>query len=787
MAIDQEALLAAIDSATVDAYGTDDQWGLSSARAAAIEYYLGMNRNPAPEGRSQVVDRSVYETISIMLPSLVRIFASSSDEVCKCVPIGPDDEQAAEQTTAVLNHYITRMNQWEQVCADWIHDAMLLSNGYCLAYWDEAETLVRERYEGQSDDQVAALMADREIKVLEHTSEVDEQSTADAQEGYQQAMQQYQQAMAQQPAGQPMQMMAPEKPKPVMKHDLVIEREENDDSICIKVLPPEHCSVSAATPDWTLKACPYFEYREKKTVADLRSMGLEVPEDISDDESDTTTEDFARNRYSEDLSRENDQGIMRKVWARMIWVRADVEGDSRSRLYYCIVVGRTVLYSEPCARIPVSAMTPQPLPHRHQGMSVAETVFDLQDIGTAIMRGGLDNLYLANNGRHVVSSQVNLEDMMDSRAGGVVRMLDDSLPGAGHIVPLQHPFAFSQIIESMTFFDEKRQTRTGAYKSFAGSDPNAANDGWKKTLAVQTQASMRVEHIARMMAPAVEALFSAVWEIISKHQNKPLTLQLKGKWITVDPQAWRTKRDIRISVGVGAGNKDSMSAQLNNLLAAQLQLMPMGLAGPPEFHATVVEMAKLSGFANPDRFWSDPTGKPPHQQPPMPEQIKGQTQVQIKQMELAADAQKFQAETQLRMQEIAAQNQAKIAELQATLQVQATNDERDSVREQQRAVMDAQIEQAKIESDQRMAVLKADMDKYKADLDAQVKLVIAEKQATPPFDIGPIQQSIQQLIEHSTAPTTIVRDQSGRAVGVQKGSMTRQIQRGPDGRAQGLQ
>ena len=101
--------------------------------------------------------------------------------------------------------------------------------------------------------------------------------------------------------------------------------------------------------------------------------------------------------------------------------------------------------------------------------------------------------------------------------------------------------------------------------------------------------------------------------------------------------------------------------------------------------------------------------------------------------------------------------------------------------------MDAQIEQAKIESDQRMAVLKADMDKYKADLDAQVKLVIAEKQATPPFDIGPIQQSIQQLIEHSTAPTTIVRDQSGRAVGVQKGSMTRQIQRGPDGRAQGLQ
>jgi len=80
----------------------------------AIEYYLGLNTNPAPEGRSQVVDRSVYETIQIMLPSLVRIFAASTDEVCKCVPIGPDDEAGAEQTTAVLKHYVTEKNQWSR-------------------------------------------------------------------------------------------------------------------------------------------------------------------------------------------------------------------------------------------------------------------------------------------------------------------------------------------------------------------------------------------------------------------------------------------------------------------------------------------------------------------------------------------------------------------------------------------------------------------------------------------------------------------------------------------------
>jgi hypothetical protein len=119
--------------------------------------------------------------------------------------------------------------------------------------------------------------------------------------------------------------------------------------------------------------------------------------------------------------------------------------------------------------------------------------------------------------------------------------------------------------------------------------------------------------------------------------------------------------------------------------------------------------------------------------------------------------------------------------------VQAANDERDSVRESERAMMDARLEAAKQESDRQIAAMQADIDKYKADLDAQVKLIIADKQATPPFDIGPLQGQMQQLLDHAASPATIVRDQSGRAVGVKKGAVTQSIQRGPDGRAVGLQ
>ena len=71
---DIEKLLSAIDWAEENAYGADGD--LSSDRAYSIQLYLGENTEPAPTGRSQIVDRSVFETIQWIMPSLCRIFAN---------------------------------------------------------------------------------------------------------------------------------------------------------------------------------------------------------------------------------------------------------------------------------------------------------------------------------------------------------------------------------------------------------------------------------------------------------------------------------------------------------------------------------------------------------------------------------------------------------------------------------------------------------------------------------------------------------------------------------------
>ena len=776
MALDKDKLLAAIDAAKDDSYGEDEQSSLSAKRALWLEKYLGLNTNPAPEGRSQVVDRSAYETIQVLLPSLVRIFASSSDEVCKFTPVGPEDEPAAEQTTAVINHIVTQQNQWEQICSDWLHDSLVLANGYAMAYWDASEQVIRENYEGQSEDQLAALLSDTNVRVIQHSQRPDEQGNADQQKAYQQALMQHQQTLmqyqmqAQANPGQPLPPppQEPPPPPPLMLHDVVIERVENTGKVCIKVLAPEHCRISADTPDWTLKECPYFEYRQQKTIADLRSMGLEVPEDVSDDEDDDQEEDFARDRFGEDsFSADDGEGVMRRVWARMIWVRCDAEGDEVSRLYYVIAVGRTILYAEPTGRIPVASMTPQPLPHRHIGMSVVETVVDLQDIKTAVKRGGLDNLYLANNGRHVVSSRVNLDDFLDARPGGIVRMLDDSMPSEGHVMPLVHPFAFEQIIGSLEYFDQERQNRTGASRYFAGTDAGAINKTASGTIALQNMAAMRVEHIARMMAPAVEYLFEVVHEILSKHSNKPLTLKLRGQWTTVDPQAWRSKRDVRISVGVGAGNKESMMAQLAQLFGAQMQLLPAGIAGPQQLHATVTEMAKLAGFANPAKFWVDPSTQPPR--PPQPDPV------------MMIEQAKLQQQGQIKQAELMQEQQLEAAKMSQEAQLK----EREFLLEQQKAQIDAELEKYRIDKEAEVKLTLQGMQgpaatvtidgREKLDEAAQMVTQLASQNSDTWLSaLQALTQAVQTMTEVAqavAAPKQVVRDAQGKVIGVQPVSL----------------
>lgn len=688
---DNEALIRAIDQAEEFSYSSDDNSQLANDRAKAIDYYMGTNTDPAPEGRSQVVDRTVFETIQWILPSLVDIFANG-DDVIAVGPVGPEDEKSAKQEGQYLNHVALKKTPWFQMCIDWFVDAMLTRNAYVYVYRDYKRNVEIERYERQTKAGIALLtqgpngQPDPDVEVIAVKEYPDPDGGQEPVMG---------------PDGQPQMQPAPIPPElqghiqqmqangqplppppmvpvmaPAMLYDITIRRTEKEGRYCLDVLPPERCKVSHRTPNFKLIECPYFEYYDYKTISDLRSMGFDVDDDIGsgDDDDDLTLEAYSRNRFMENVGDDEPADpAMRRVKVRTIWVQHDFDGDGIAEMQRVLRVGREILDREEVGRIHVASLVPITLPHRHIGLSIADITMDIQDIKRAIMRGGLDNLYLSNNARIAVSNKANLDDVLISRPGQPVRVDTDAGDVAAHVVPLVTPFIFPQAIEALQFMGDVTENRSGVNRNFSGLDNNslAPNQSGVAINQLTTMAAQRVKLIARIIADGMTDLFSILHEVILKSGHKREVVQIRGQWVEVDPATWKKRKDFNITVGYAAGNKDAMVQRLMMIASKQVEALQLGLpvCTPQNYYETQVEITKASDFTTPERFWTDPAKMPP-KPPPPPDPIIAQAQIKAQ-----ADGQKAQLDAQLeqmklQQQEVQSQRENELKKYIADQQAQ---------------------------------------------------------------------------------------------------------------------
>lgn len=148
---------------------------LMEERADAMSYYLGdMKKDmPAQAGRSRAVSTDVADTIEGLMPALMDIFAGS-DEVVRFEPVGPEDEDAAQQETDYVNHVFMQQNPGFMVLYSFVKDALLSKTGLVKVWWEENEQEERETYYGLSEDEFAVLafevqQSDGMMKITEHT------------------------------------------------------------------------------------------------------------------------------------------------------------------------------------------------------------------------------------------------------------------------------------------------------------------------------------------------------------------------------------------------------------------------------------------------------------------------------------------------------------------------------------------------------------------------------------------------------------------------------------------
>lgn len=703
-------LVALIRSHRRDSLGVEDG-DLSSERADAMDHYHGRPYGNEVVGRSQIVSRDLAEAVDWALPAIMRAFTHSGS-IGAFDPIGPEDEQGAEQESDYVNHVLMKDNNGFMLLHDVFKDAMLLKNGYAKHFWDVQEEVKEEEYSGLSMEALQQLIGELEY----------DGSTVEI-------------------TGQDSQTIEIPGVGPLEVFDVKLRVRCKTGKLVAIPVPAEEVRVSKRCRG-SLQDSPFTEHVTKKTRSELIEMGMDrdfVDQLPAYGQNDNDAEKYARDSLDEESTDQLGQALadrsMDEIEFCEAFIRLDYDGDGVAELRKVVTCANRIPpgpeWNEPIEAVPMTTFVMKRVPHRHVGESFDDELSDLQEIKTTLQRQLLDNVYATNNNQWLVNERVNLPDFLTSLPGGVKRIRGDG-PIADSVQPVMAKPIVGDLLPVIEHFDRNKETRTGI-RPGSDMDPDMLREVTKGAyLEGLNRLSQKVEMITRLLAEGVKELFLQSHAILSRHQDRAKMVKLRGKWIEVNPREWKNRTDMTVKVGLGTGNEEEKRQKLSMLAQMQMQLLQTATAAPPPVYAKMYalfeDMAKAMGFEMPEKYGISPNG---------PEMAQLQ---QMKQQQPNPEMAKLQAETQLEQ-----------AKMQMQQQVDANRQQMEAQQQQARMTMEMELERAK-------AQMQMELERERMKLKAEVDLMIARMNNAAKLDAAQITAQTTLTTQQEAASDNAAQD-----------------------------
>jgi hypothetical protein len=657
------------------------------ARADAMSYYFRDKYGTEVEGRSQVVTGEVAEAVDGALPQLIRVFTSCEDAV-RFEPTKDGEEELADQASDMANWVFYKDNDGFLILHNWFKDALLQKVGVVKAYWEEKKDTIKEKYKGLTDDELAMIMQTGEWEITKQVTDV-----VIGMDGI-----------------------------PYNTHNITIQKINDESRIAIENVPPEEFLISKRAK--TIEDSPFTAHRRMIARGDLIAMGYEksiVDTIPANDRLEYAPERLARFGRDElpDYTQSSDLS-MEEVEIFECYIKVDTNDNGLLELRRVILGGETILSNEECDYVPFHSVCPIPIPHKFFGQSLADRTMDLQLTKSTILRQMLDNLYLTNNARvTAVEGQVNLDDLLTSTAGGVVRVKNNQA-----VTQLNVQNTAGQSFPMMEYLDGVQAKRTGVSDLQQGLDANVLQNTTATAVAAMMQQSAgKLELMARIFAETgVKSLFRGILHLLCKYQNQAKTIRMRGKWVSYDPREWSDLYDVSINVGLGNGNRQEQIAMLQMIMAKQEEIIGKYGANNPlvtvtQYRSTLGRMIEMAGFKDTTSFINDITPEVEQQimqqasQPPAdPTSEAAQLYAKVEADKAQLTAQTNQAKLQLDREQMQVDNARKELEMQQK-QMQMEGDYRIKEAELQLKQMELEIKtqatDGKLQTEQLNAIMSA--------------------------------------------------------------------------------
>jgi len=640
----------------------------SADRLKAIDYYLGEPFGNEVEGRSSVVTTDFADAVEQIMPSLMRIF-TSSDKYVRYAPRTADDVEKAEQLTDYVNYIINNDNDGYRIMYNWFKDSLMFKLGVVKFSWDETSTVQEEEYEGLTEEEIALLLSNPDIEVVER------------EENYIATMTEF---------GEEIQI--------VDNYDLKVKITKKSGKIKIDNVPPEEFLFNRRAK--SLEDCYFICHRTTMSVSDLVSMGYDRKL-IEDHAGKIDNEvDEERQKRFEDLESQSGRDpadpSQQDVIVHDIIMKVDYDDDGVAEMRRILAIGDTgseILENDICDYIPFAVISPILMPHRLVGRSMFDLTQDLQTIKSTLLRQYLDSTYHSVLPRIVaVEGQVNLDDLLDGTAGGIIRTRS-----AGAVQPLSTNGVGAEIQPLMNYLDEVKSDRTGISKASQGLDPSILQSTTASAVSATVKGSQqKLESYARTIAETgVKDLFRGILHLVSSYQQQERIVRLRNEFVAIDPQEGNSGFDVIVNVGLGTADDEQKIAFLQAIASKQETILQtLGADNPicdlSQYVNTLRQITEIGGFKDANQFFKAPQAvqmqmqqqkaekEGQQQQNPVmqAEMMKAQAEIEARKMKVEADInlarekaiadiqlarEKMNAELEMRRQELGMEAELRMA------------------------------------------------------------------------------------------------------------------------------
>jgi len=544
--MDDYKLNSIVSSEITDALNHFDS-EFSQERIRAMDFYLGEPFGNEVEGRSSVVSTEVADTVEAIMPNLMRVF-TANDKYVRFSARTAEDMERAEQVSDYVNYIINHDNEGYKILYNWFKDALLFRLGVVKYFYEEEENVTEEEYNGLDENELAVLLANPDVEVVEQQETVinsymeDDGTVVPLESSY----------------------------------DLSVRVTERKGKIKVINVPPEEFLVNRRAT--SLDEAYFVAHRTTMTVSDLVAMGYDREEvEAHAGLSDLDVDEERTNRFQDleaNTGTDAADPTLREVVYYECIMKVDYDGDGiaeRRRICAIGAEGTHILHNEPFDHVPFAVVSPVLMPHRLIGRSIYDMTEDLQVIKSTLMRQYLDSVYTSTLPRMVaVEGQVNLDDLLEGTAGGIIRARQPGMvqaitgtPVGGEVRPL------------MDYLDNIKEQRTGMSKASQGLDANALQSTTASAISATVRgAQVKLESYARTMAETgVKSLFKGILHLVTKYDNKPRIVRLRNNFVPIDPREWTSEFDVVVQVGLGTADDEQKIAFLTQIAAKQEQIL----------------------------------------------------------------------------------------------------------------------------------------------------------------------------------------------------------------------